>query len=279
MWNAELRWKTEAPSPRSSPASGRADRRPRCAARSPGLPTTPRQLGPPRVLPRTATPRILLLLVAFGTGCTQQMSEQPRLEPLEASAFFDDGRASRKPVEGTVARGRRPHVIHTTSRVFRTGLKGEEPVDQLPPEVTEDRELKDVLARGRQRYEVFCVPCHGLLGDGRGFVVRRGFPAPPSFHNPRLRSVPLGHFFRVMTDGRGKMASYAGQIPPADRWSIAAYVRVLQFSRYAPLDRLAPSDRDQLPADAEADSSPRDDAQNEASDENSGDAGNGNDGS
>ncbi len=200
-------------------------------------------------IPRVAG--LLLPLLMLTIGCTQKMSEQPRLEVYEASTFFDDGRGSRRPVPGTVARGRRPHEIQTTSRVFRTGLSDGEPVDRLPDEVIGGRRLEEILQRGREQYEVFCVPCHGLLGDGRGFVVRRGFPAPPSYHIPRLREVPLGSIFRVITDGHGKMAAYAGQVPPEDRWMIAAYVRVLQFSRYAPLDQLAPGDRRQLPGDNE----------------------------
>ena len=101
---------------------------------------------------------------------------------------------------------------------------------------------KDLLVRGRQRFEVFCSPCHGRQGNGLGMVVQRGFKQPPSYHIDRLRAQPLGYFFDVMTNGFGQMSSYASQVPVADRWAIAAYVRTLQFSRNAPVAALAGAD-------------------------------------
>jgi mono/diheme cytochrome c family protein len=87
------------------------------------------------------------------------------------------------------------------------------------------------LDRGRERYDIYCSPCHGATGDGNGIVIRRGFPTPPSYHIPRLRNAPAGHFFDVMTRGYGVMYSYASRVTPEDRWAIAAYIRALQLSQ------------------------------------------------
>jgi mono/diheme cytochrome c family protein len=104
----------------------------------------------------------------------------------------------------------------------------------------------DLLERGQERFNIFCRPCHGGLGNGDGVVVERGFPPPPSYHDPRLREAPLGHFFDVVTNGFGRMTSYAARIPPRDRWAIAAYVRALQLSQNAELDDVPPGERRRL---------------------------------
>ncbi len=159
----------------------------------------------------------LLLLV----GCRQQMAETGREKPLDQSALFEDRRLARPLVPGTVARGQLQ-----ADAAFYTGKAGDALVELLPVPLT-----KDLLVRGRDRYEIFCTPCHGRVGTGEGAVTKRGLRPPPSYHIPRLREAPLGHFFDVMTNGFGVMPDYAAQVPPADRWAIAAYIRTLQVSQ------------------------------------------------
>jgi mono/diheme cytochrome c family protein len=151
------------------------------------------------------------------------MHDQPRYEPLEASDFFADGRASRPAVPGTVARGSLEE-----DEVLRTGRVGDRFAEDFP--VTVDRKLLD---RGRERYDIFCSPCHDRLGTGRGMVVRRGFPEAASFHIERLRKAEPGWYFDVVTNGFGRMPGYAAQLRPRDRWAVVAYIRALQRSRSA----------------------------------------------
>jgi mono/diheme cytochrome c family protein len=159
----------------------------------------------------------LLLMV----GCRQQMAETGREKPLDQSAFFEDRRLARPLVPGTVARGQLK-----ADAAFYTGKVGDALVESLPVPLS-----KDLLERGRDRYQIFCTPCHGRVGTGEGAVTKRGLRPPPSYHIPRLREAPLGHFFDVMTNGFGVMPDYAGQVPAADRWAIAAYIRTLQVSQ------------------------------------------------
>jgi hypothetical protein len=140
-------------------------------------------------------------------------------------------------VEGAVARG----TLHADER-FLTGKENGQPIATLPPPLTLTREL---LARGRDRYGIFCTPCHGLTGNGLGIVVQRGYRQPPSFHI-ELRSAPIGYFFDVQSNGFGAMMDYAAQIPPADRWAIAAYVRALQLSQRTTLSDVPPEARPAL---------------------------------
>ena len=167
----------------------------------------------------------LALGTALGVGCRQDMHDQPKIEPLEASAFFPDGRGSRPLVEGTVARseplGEPPYL---------TGKQGGQLVQQAPVAVS-----GAVLARGRERYNVFCSPCHDRVGTGNGMIVQRGYRQPPSFHDSRLHGEPDGYFFDIMTNGFGVMPNYAQQIPVADRWAITLYLRALQLSQDATL--------------------------------------------
>jgi hypothetical protein len=163
----------------------------------------------------------LLLLV----GCRQDMHDQPRYEAFEASDFFDDGRASRPLVEGTVAQGQ----LHLDEAFF-TGKRGETLVDSLPVPLT-----RDLLERGQERYNIYCSPCHDRVGTGQGMVVRRGFRRPAAFHIDRLREAPIGYFFEVITQGFGAMMDYAAQVSPEDRWAITAYIRALQLSQHATL--------------------------------------------
>lgn len=167
---------------------------------------------------------LLLLAVVGSTACRQDMHDQPRFKPLAKSDFYADQRSARDPVEGTVARGQ----LHDDT-YFYTGKVGNNPGNLMPFPVT-----AEVLARGQQRYNIYCAPCHSRVGDGNGAVPARGFPRkPPSFHIDRLRQSPVGYFFDVMTNGFGIMPDYASQIPARDRWCIAAYIRALQLSQNA----------------------------------------------
>ncbi|HET6177660.1 MAG TPA: cytochrome c [Candidatus Sulfotelmatobacter sp.] len=166
----------------------------------------------------------LLLAVGFTSACRIDMHVQPRQNPLSRSDFYSDQRSARPPVEGTVARGQ----LHEDT-YFYAGKIGNNPGDVMPFPVT-----KEVLARGRERFNIFCAPCHSRLGDGNGFVPSRGFARkPPSFHIVRLQKAPVGYFYDVITEGFGIMPDYASQIPPQDRWNIVAYVRALQLSQDA----------------------------------------------
>jgi mono/diheme cytochrome c family protein len=164
-----------------------------------------------------------LLAVLALAGCRQDMHDQPRFKPLAKSDFYADLRSARAPVEGTVARGQ----LHEDA-YFYTGKMGGSPGDYLPFAASDA-----VLARGRERFNIYCAPCHSQLGDGNGVIVQRGFRRPPSYHTERLRKTPLGYFFDVMTNGFGAMPEYASQIPARDRWNIVAYIRALQLSQGA----------------------------------------------
>jgi len=165
-----------------------------------------------------------LAFIGFLSGCRLDMHVQPKQNPLSRSDFFADQRSERPPVEGTVARGQ----LHDDT-YFYTGRAGSGPGDYMPFPVT-----KEVLERGRERYNIYCAPCHSRVGDGNGFIPARGFPRkPPSFHIERLQKAPLGYFYDVITNGFGIMPDYASQIPPQDRWKIVAYIRALQLSQNA----------------------------------------------
>ena len=164
-----------------------------------------------------------LLLLLILAGCRQDMHDQPRFKPLAKSDFFADLRSERQPVEGTVARG----DLHEDA-YFYTGKMGSNPGDYMPFAITQAD-----LERGRERFNIYCAPCHSRTGDGNGMIPQRGFRHPPSYHEDRLRKAPLGYFFQVMTEGFGAMPEYASQSPPRDRWCIVAYIRALQLSQNA----------------------------------------------
>ena len=183
---------------------------------------------------------LLLVVVgcAFLVACRQDMHDTPRYEPLEASTFFTDGRGSRTLVANTVARG----MLREDEHLYQGKIDGQL-TDIFPMPVT-----AEVMARGRERFNVFCAPCHGRTGQGNGMVVQRGFRAPPSFHEERLRTAPVGYFFDVQTNGFGAMSDYAAQVPVADRWAIAAFIRALQFSERATVGDVPPDRRAELDA-------------------------------
>ena len=180
-----------------------------------------------RPVERSSTPlsfAALLVLIALSSACRLDMHVQPRQNPLSRSDFFTDQRSARPLVEGTVARGQLREDTY-----FYTGKIGNNPGDVMPFPVT-----KEILQRGRERFNIFCAPCHSRLGDGNGFVPSRGFARkPPSFHIARLQKAPVGYIYDVISEGFGIMPDYASQIPPRDRWDIVAYVRALQLSQDA----------------------------------------------
>jgi len=188
--------------------------------------------------------RALLLLVSAGLslGCRQDMHDQPRYDPYAKSDFFGDDLSARHPVEGTVARGQ----LREDEHLFRGRVDGEL-APTFPVEIT-----AELLARGRERYDIFCSPCHDRLGNGRGMVVQRGFRQPTSFHDDRLRAALPGYYFDVITNGFGAMSSYASQVPVRDRWAIAAYVRALQLSQRAAPEDVPEAQRASLDAPARA---------------------------
>lgn len=174
---------------------------------------------------RSSAALLALLAVAIcTTACRQDMHNQPRYKPLAYTTFFDDGRAARPAIDDTVARGQ----LHLDPARY-TGKENGKDVDFFPIQIT----AADI-ARGQQRFNIFCSPCHGRLGDGHGMIVSRGLRQPPSYHDARLMNAPVGHFFDVMTNGYGAMYSYASRVPTDDRWRIAAYIRALQLSQNAP---------------------------------------------
>ena len=180
-------------------------------------------------------PLVLIFLLA---SCRTDMNNQPRTKPLKQSDFFSDG---------TSARPLPPHVVaYGDARqdvAFYTGMVNGFYITQLPMKLT-----PELLARGRERFDAICAECHDRTGSGNGMVVQRGFPQPPSYHLPRLRNAPIGHFYDVITNGYGVMYSYATRVEPEDRWAIAAYIRALQLSHHATLSDVPADERATLEA-------------------------------
>jgi len=166
------------------------------------------------------------------------MHDQPKYIPLRESSFFGDVRSARPLVAGTVARGQ----LHDDPLLYTGKINGAD-AELFPFAVTER-----VMARGQERFNIYCSPCHGRTGQGDGLIVQRGYRRPPSYHQDRLRTAPVGHFFDVMTNGFGAMPDYAGQITPRDRWAIVAYIRALQLSEHATPADVPPTERGRLDA-------------------------------
>ncbi len=175
---------------------------------------------------------VVVLLALGAAGCRQDMHDAPRYKPLAASDFFADGRASRNLPAGTVARG----WLRADEALY-TGRANGELLAEFPFPITHAE-----MQRGRDRYNIYCTPCHGILGDGQGMVVQRGLRRAASYHQDRLRDEKVGYFFDVVTNGFGAMQGYAEQIPVRDRWLIVAYVRALQLSQHATMADV-PADR------------------------------------
>ena len=167
----------------------------------------------------TAATASMLILA----GCRQDMQDEPKFFPQRGTTFYPDGRSVRPQVEGTVARSQGDEDSY-----FYTGLINGKEGDGLPIDLT-----ADTMARGQERFNIYCTPCHSRVGNGDGMIVQRGYRPAGDFHTDRLRNAPLGHFFNVMTNGYGAMPDYAAQITPQDRWAIVAYIRALQLSQNA----------------------------------------------
>jgi mono/diheme cytochrome c family protein len=174
------------------------------------------------------------------TACRQDMQDQPRYKPLAQSDFFPDHRSARPEIDGTVARG---HLEIDTARY--TGKFNGEDVTEFPIPIT-----RADIERGRDRFNIYCAPCHGHLGDGNGMVVLRGFRQAASYYTEKLMNAPVGHFFDVMTNGFGAMPSYASRVQTDDRWRIAAYIRALQLSESARLSDVPADQRQNLRLEA-----------------------------
>ena len=168
-------------------------------------------------------PALAIGAAALAAGCRHDMADQPRYEPYEASDFFADGRTDRPPVPGTVPR--------------------------TAAEAAPARLSRALLERGRERYDIYCSPCHDRTGEGQGMVVRRGYRQPPSFHIDRLRAAKDDYLYDVITNGFGAMPDYRKQIPAADRHAIVAYLRALQRSQRAPVADVPPAERERLAAE------------------------------
>ena len=178
---------------------------------------------------------LLSTTALVAAGCRQDMHDAPRYEAYEASASFPDGRASRTAPAGTVARG----WLRDDEALY-TGKVAGQNVDQFPFPIAHAD-----LQRGQQRFNIYCTPCHGKLGDGQGMVVQRGLRQAASYHQDRLRQEKAGYFYDVITNGFGAMQGYAEEIPVRDRWLIVAYLRALQLSQHASVN--------DVPADHRAD--------------------------
>jgi mono/diheme cytochrome c family protein len=176
----------------------------------------------------------------MAAACSRlDMQDQPKYKPQRPSDFFADGRSERPPVPGTIARG-----ALNEDAAFYTGKGADgKDIDYFPLPV--DREL---IVRGQDRFDIYCSPCHGRLGNGMGMIVRRGFKQPPSYHIDRLRNAPVGHFYDVITNGYGAMLNYAAQVSVRDRWAIAAYIRTLQYAENANVNDLPAEARARIPA-------------------------------
>ena len=176
------------------------------------------------------------VLAVLAAGCRQDMHDQPKFIPLRQSTFFADARSARPMVAGTVARGQ----LNDDELLF-TGKSNGTDATEFPFPID-----ARVMARGQERFNIYCSPCHGRTGAGDGMVVQRGYRRPPALDIDRLRQAPVGHFFDVMTNGFGAMPDYAAQVRPADRWTIAAYIRALQLSASATMADVPAADRARL---------------------------------
>jgi mono/diheme cytochrome c family protein len=170
------------------------------------------------------------------TGCRQDMHDQPKYIPLRESTFFADARSARPQVTGTVARGQ----LREDSLLYTGKVNGADATEF--PFAIDAR----AMARGQERFNIYCAPCHGRTGQGDGMIVRRGYRRPPTFHQDRLRDSPVGHFYDVITNGFGAMPDYASQIKVQDRWAIVAYVRALQLSEHATINEVPAARRGSL---------------------------------
>jgi mono/diheme cytochrome c family protein len=214
---------------------------------------------------------LLFLPLIFFSACRQDMHDQPKYKPLRPSAFFDDGRSARVPVEGTVARGQlREDSLYYTGRTgqapqsvttgsasgaVQTGVA--QPATGAAAGTTSPSMqgfantfpfpiTPEVVNRGEERFNIYCSVCHDRTGSGLGMVVRRGYRRPPALYIDRLRQAPAGYLFDVITSGFGAMPDYSAQIPPRDRWAIVAYIRALQIANQGTIADVPEQDRSRI---------------------------------
>lgn len=211
---------------------------------------------------------LLIFTFSFAAACRYDMQDQPRYKSYKESDFFGDRRASRDLPEGTIARGLlrenkalytgKKEVTGTVAPTTATDGNGNTVITSFPDAIEEFPVpvTKELVDRGEQRYKVFCSVCHGPTGNGDGMIVRRGFTKPPTYNDDRLRNAPVGHFFDVITNGYGRMNSYASQIPVADRWAIVAYIRALQISQNPGGSQTAPNTNSRTAANTTPPASP-----------------------
>ena len=187
-------------------------------------------------MPKASFTRFAHVISLGATACRQDMHDQPKYIPLRESTFFNDARSARPFVQGTVARGQ----LHEDTLLYTGKVNGADST-MFPFPVDEK-----VMARGQERFNIYCSPCHGRTGLGDGMVVRRGYRRPPSYLDDRLRTAPVGHFFDVVSNGFGAMPDYAAQIRVEDRWAIIAYIRALQMSGHATLADVPADQREKI---------------------------------
>jgi mono/diheme cytochrome c family protein len=185
---------------------------------------------------RSASLFALCALTMLGAACRQDMHNAPRVKPYGETDAFADGRGMRPLPDGTVARG---HL--NDDELLYTGKINGQPADEFPFPVT-----RQVLERGRDRFNIYCSPCHGRTAMGNGMVVQRGLRPPPSFHDDKIRTQPVGYYFDVMTNGFGAMQDYRMQLEPKDRWAVASYIRALQYSQRASVTDVPADKRGEL---------------------------------
>lgn len=185
-----------------------------------------------------------LVLLAGCERAKQDMYDQPRYKPFAASPLFDDGAAVRTPPAGTVAHARGAFAGSSSGREGTDAVLRDQQLDASPT-MPYPVDLA-LLRRGQNLYTVYCTPCHSPAGDGDGRVVRRGFPAPPSYHSERLRNASDRHLYAVISKGYGIMYPYADRLEPAERWAIVAYIRALQLSQNVQAANLPPDLRAHL---------------------------------
>ena len=228
----------------------------RCVPRMSGAPNRPYKMNEnmKKVKQKISALSGAILLLFTAAGCHVDMWRQPKVKPQAPSDFFADGASSRLPVAKTVVHGELKE-----DEGYSTGYIANKPLDTIParalasfPGATDAERTTLMLHRGQNRYNIFCTPCHGKLGDGNGMIAQRGFTLrrpPGNYHTDRLRQMPIGHFYDVISNAYGSMYSYASRIPDVnDRWAICAYIRVLQLSQNAKIEDVKPEDRDKLNA-------------------------------
>lgn len=191
-----------------------------------------------RGIPLAAAALTAAMLLGGCENGVRNMYHEGRNDPLTYSSLWPDGHSSRPLVAGTVALSAGPLAESSSGRAGVIPSRGDGPVYTTAN-----------LERGRLEFNVYCAPCHGPAGDGDGYITRRGFPHPPSYHSTQLRGAPDSLYYDVISNGYGIMYPYGDRITPADRWNVVAYIRALQLAEHAPLSDVPPAERQRLQAE------------------------------